>query len=94
MIIENEVAAVFALALLIITANIILGSWFIGQDKYFRIGAWITRITAVLPGFLALSWGLYLKVTETDSTLGMALFSAGLLLEFGAIQLMSLMLRK
>jgi len=87
-------SAVFAFALLIITANIIICSWFIEHEKYLSVGAWITRITAILPGFLALSWGVYLKVTESESSLGMALFSAGLLLEFGAIQLLSLLLRK
>ena len=94
MVTENIEMTIFALALLIITANIIICSWFIVHEKYLQVGAWITRITGVIPGFLAISWGVYIKITDSESTLGMALFSAGLLLEFGAIQLLSIILHK
>ncbi len=85
--------AVFAIALFLLTANVIISSWFIEQEKLLPIGIWITRLTAILPGFLAIAIGIYLNVIETESTLGTALFSAGLLLEFGGIQLLMLILR-
>ncbi len=82
---------VFPLALFIITANIILCSWVVNRKAYLIFAAWIVRITAVLPGFLAVAFGLYFSITDTESTLGMTLFSAGLLVEFGAIQLLSML---
>ncbi len=93
MILRNPELVVFALALLSITVNIILCSWALERKQLIRFVAWFIRFTAILPGFLAVAWGLYESITKPDSTLGTALFSAGLLLEFGALQLLSILLR-
>lgn len=93
MILENPELVIFALALLSITANIILCSLALERKQLVRLVAWFIRLTAILPGILAVAWGVYESITMPDSTLGTALFSAGLLLEFGALQLLSILLR-
>lgn len=85
---------VLALALLFSTANIFVYAWFENREKQLHTGMWVIRMTAVLPGFIAIVWAIFAMTTGKESTLVMALLTAGLLLVAGAIQLLSLLLNK
>ncbi len=78
---------IFVFALILLTANNLVFTLSVSKKKYSRVGVWIMNVTAIIPGFLAVCTGLYLTIIENNSSLGWALFSAGLLLETGAVQL-------
>jgi len=90
---ENIEMAVFAIALLLMTFNIIVCTWFVDHRRHVAVGAWITRLTAILPGFIAVCAGIYFQVHASGPGIGQALSAAGLLLIFGAIQLLSMVVR-
>ena len=91
---ENLELAVLALALLLSTTNIFVYSWFDKHEKYLHIGIWIIRVTGAIPGLVFSIWAIYIISTDKESTLGMVLVTAGLLLAAGTVHLLSLLLRK
>ena len=92
---ENSVVIIiFSLALVLITMNILVYSFAVAYNKYCRAGMWVVNVTAVIPGFLAVCYGLYIRIIDDRSDAGWALFAAGMLLETGAIQLTILMRKK
>ena len=86
--------AVLAIALLLSTTSITIYSWFDDHGKQLRLGIWAIRITAILPGLVSVLWAIYAIATGEESTLGMALLTAGILLVGGGVQLLSLLARK
>jgi len=90
---DNSELVIVSSALVLLTANIIVYSWSTAHREYRNLGRRIITLSAIIPGFVAVCWGVYIHIIGTDSTLGWTLFSAGMLLETGAIQL-SLVLRK
>ena len=94
MVIENLVLIIFALALLLITTTILVYSWLITHEKYLGTGIWMIRLLVIIPGFLALIGALYFIATKSETRIGMALFTAGILLVTGAIRLMLLLMKK
>lgn len=86
--------AVLAIALLLSTSSIFVYSWCERHGKRIGIGLWIIRMIAVFPGLLFILWAIYAMATSKESKLGMALLTAGMLLVGGAVQLMSLLVRK
>lgn len=91
MYIENRELLIFASALILITLNILVCSLTVGNRKYHIAAILVIRATAITPGFIAVCWGLFITLTENDTSLGWALFSAGILLETGALQLSSIL---
>lgn len=79
-----------ALALLLIVANIIFWPGIVNSSRYYRLGIWITRLTALTPGVVAVVAGVVIKVSDMGSEVGSILFAAGILLLSGAIQLLAL----
>ena len=90
---DNSELVIVSSALVLLTANIIVYSWSTTHREYRDMGRRIITLSAVIPGLVAVCWGVYIHIIRTDSALGWALFSAGMLLETGAIQLL-LVLRK
>lgn len=86
--------AVLAVALLLSTTSITVYSWFDGHRRNLRLGIWAIRITAILPGLASILWAIYAMATGKESTLAMALSTAGVLLVGGGVQLLSLLVRK
>jgi len=91
---ENLELVVLALALLLSTINIIVYSWFESRERYLNIGIWVMRVSGVLPGLVVLIWAIYVMATDSESTLGKALLTAGFLLVTGVVQLLSLLMTK
>ena len=91
---ENLELVVLAVALLLSTTNIFVYSWFVEHEKYLHIGIWVIRVTGAFPGLVFSIWAIYAMATDRGSTLGIVLVTAGLLLVTGAIQLLSLLVRK
>lgn len=91
---ENLELVVLTLALLFSTTNIFVYSWFDKHEKYLHIGIWIIKVTGAFPGLVFSIWAIYTIATDKESTLGMVLVTAGLLLAAGTVQLLSLLLRK
>jgi hypothetical protein len=80
----------FALALFLIVANIIFWPALANSSRYYRLGIWVTRLTALIPGVVAVVAGVVIKVGDMESGIGSVLFAAGILLVFGSIQLLAL----
>lgn len=91
MYIENRELLIFASALILITLNILVCSLTVTKTKYHVAGISLIRATAIAPGFIAVCWGLFITLIENDTSLGWALFSAGILLETGSLQLSSIL---
>ena len=91
---ENKELLIFASALIMITLSILVYSLSAGTKKYQVVSIWIIRATAIIPGFLAVCGGMYIKFIENDMSVGWALFSAGILLEIGALQLSRMLCRQ
>ena len=85
---------VLAIALLLSTINISVYSWFDTHETQLNIGIWVIRVIAVLPGLVFIVWALYAMASNKDATLAMALLTSGIMLTGGAIQLLSLLVRK
>ncbi len=85
---------VLALALFVTTLNIYVYSWFENRVRFLRAGLWVMRITGILPGLAVTVWAMYVKATSTESVLGMALLTAGMLLVAGGLQFLSMLQRK
>ncbi|UCH49848.1 MAG: hypothetical protein JSU95_08835 [Betaproteobacteria bacterium] len=86
--------AVLAIALLLSTTSISFYSWFEKPGKQLNTGIWAIRITAIFPGLVFVLWAIYSIATARESTLAMALLTAGILLVGGGVQLLSLLARK
>lgn len=85
---------VLAIALLLSTTSITIYSWFDDHRKNLKLGIWAIRITAILPGLASILWAIYAMATGEESTLTMALSTAGIMLVGGGVQLLSLLVRK
>ena len=90
----NLELAVLAISLLLSTTNIFVYSRFESHGKHLNIGVWVMKITGVFPGLVVAVWAIYALATDKESTLGMALLTAALLLVAGAAQLLALLIRK
>ena len=64
----------------------------IGMEKvaYTRYLKYAIRLFGILPGFVAVIYGIYVQFFLNGSY-GLAIMSAGLLLEIGAVQLLQIL---
>ena len=90
----NGELAVLAIAMFLSTMNIFVYSWFESRQRYVHVGLLVIKLTGVLPSLLFTVWAMYIQATSTESTLGLALLSAGLCLVAGSIQIQAMLRRR